>query len=226
MALRDNEINIPEFLWQYTGGGDEDQWNDLVKMVNGGSTPWLIRTGLPFQDLSFNPEDITWGGIEGEARFVAAAGMATTAALSLADGVPRRVMPNAATTDIYITIEVEEYWLKDTLNIGFEWVNDHSANGNVRFQYEIKEIDIFTQGPATPGTTIMDREATIATFGAGISATSVIAATSEGFPLSFTPGPLASFYVVRLTRLANDPLDTLEGPIGIVAVSWGRSDIN
>jgi hypothetical protein len=44
--------------------------------------------------------------------------------------------------------------------------------------------------------------------------------------MSFTPGPLASFYVVRLTRLANDALDTLEGPIGIVAVSWGRSDIN
>lgn len=182
-----------------------------------------IRTPSPFNfPQPWNPSKINFGGIDGEARFVGPASMySPTGTIAVSSGCPVMQLPDAATTDIYVTIEMEEWWLNHSINIPFEWANLHSAGGNVRLRYQIREYDIASE-LLSEGDTVMDRTITIAAPSAnGGTNTAVIASADAGFPFTPDPGILASFYVVQLTRLGNDAADTLAGSVGLVAMSWG-----
>lgn len=164
----------------------------------------------------------TFGGIEREARvFGPGAMVSPTAVLNVGDGVPRLWCPDGDTTDVYVLFEVEEWWLNSTIGIYFEWVNDHSATGDVRFDCAIKEVDIGTETLAAAGTA-GSRTFTVTTPAANISTTSIICSIANGNAFTFTPGAFASFYSLRISRLGADAADTLAGPIGIVAASITR----
>lgn len=165
----------------------------------------------------------TFGGIEREGRvFPAGELMSPTGQINFADGVPRINMPSGITTDLYAVIEVEEWWLDSTIGVYFEWVNDHSAGGDVRWECEFREYDIGQSTMAGGGSLRSSRTFTQAAAGADQCTTSVMASVAQGNPITFDPGPLASFYVLRISRLGGDVLDTLEGPVGFVATNMTR----
>jgi hypothetical protein len=162
----------------------------------------------------------TFGGIEREARVWSAGQMMSpTAVMNFGDGFPRLSCPDGDTTDVYVIFEVEEWWLDSTIGVYFEWVNDHTTTGGVDFEVAIKECDIGTQTLAAAGT-IATRTFTEPSPAANISTTSIVASVANGNPCSFSPGALASFYVLRITRFG--AADALAGPIGIVAASMTR----
>jgi hypothetical protein len=173
-----------------------------------------------------DPSRITFGGIQGEARFVPAACMGPRSLAELTtNGVHRVVLPNGATTTAFATIEIEEWWLKDTLNVGFEWVNEAAGVGDIRWQWQIRTVDIFVDTLAAAAIPI-NRTLTKASVGAGVSGTEIIAAAGVGFPLDMreNAGILGSFYSVGITRIGGDAADTLAGDVSIIGVSYGRSD--
>lgn len=164
----------------------------------------------------------TFGGIEREARiWPSGQMMSPTAVMNFGDGFPRLNMPDGVTTDVYAIFEVEEWWLDSTIGVYFEWVNDHTTTGDVRFDCQIKECDIATQTLAAAGV-IATRTFTTTTPAANISTTSIVARVIDGLPCSFSPGPFASFYVLRISRLGANAADTLAGPIGLLAASMTR----
>jgi hypothetical protein len=117
--------------------------------------------------------------------------------------------------------EVEEWWLDSTIGVYFEWVNDHSAGGDVRFDCSIKECDIATETLAAAGV-IATQTFTATAPAANTSTTAIVASIINGNPVTFDPGVFASFYSLRISRLGGDALDTLAGPIGLVAASMTR----
>ena len=203
-----------------TEGGRDIETVEFDGKVNlrGG-----IRTPSPFNfPTAWTPSRVSFGGIDGEARFVGASGMySPTGTIVVSGGCPVMQLADAATTDVYVTIELEEWWLVHSINIPFEWANLHSATGNVRFRYQIREYDIATE-TLSQGATVLDRTVTEASPAAnGGTTTSVIASEDAGFTFQPDPGILASFYVLQITRLGSDGADTLAGPCGLVATSWG-----
>lgn len=186
-----------------------------------------ITSPSPFNfPTPWTPSRVNFGGIQGEARFVGPSGMySPTGTIVVSSGCPVMQLADAATTDVYVTIELEEWWLVGSINIPFEWANLHSATGNVRFRFQIREYDIASE-LLSEGDTVMDRTVTLASPAAnGGTTTGVIAGVSFGFPFIPSPGPLASFYVLQITRLGSDGADTLAGPCGLVATSWGRAPV-
>ena len=186
-----------------------------------------INAESPFNfPTPWTPSRVNFGGIQGEARFVGPAEMySPTGSIVVSSGCPVMQLADAATTDVYITIELEEWWLVGSINIPFEWTNLHSATGNVRFRFQIREYDIASE-LLSQGDTVLDRTVTEAAPAAnGGTTTGVIAAVGFGFPFIPDPGPLASFYVLQITRLGSDGADTLAGPCGLIATSWGRAPV-
>jgi hypothetical protein len=164
----------------------------------------------------------TFGGIEREGRvFPAGEMMSPTAVMNFGDGFPRVNMPADVTTDAYMIVEVEEWWLDSSIGVYFEWCNDHSAVGDVRFSCEIKECDIGTEALAAADV-IASRTFTTTTLAANTPTTSIVASIANGNPCTFDPGPFASFYSLRISRLGADAADTLAGPIGLIAASMTR----
>jgi len=168
------------------------------------------------------PNPATFGGIEREGR-VWTSGMMTspTAVMNFGDGFPRVNMPADVTTDVYTIFEVEEWWLDSTIGVYFEWCNDHSATGDVRFDCQIKECDIATETLAAAGV-IATRTFTATTLAANTPTTSIVGSVANGNPITFDPGLFASFYVLRISRLGADAADTLPGPVGLIAASMTR----
>jgi hypothetical protein len=164
----------------------------------------------------------TFIGIQREGRvFPAGEMMSSTGVINFGDGFPRLHMPNGVTTDVYMIFEVEEWWLDSTIGVYFEWVNDHSAGGDVRFDCDIKECDIATEALADADI-IASRTFTNAAPAANTPTTAIIASLNNGNPVTFDPGPFASFYSLRISRLGADAADTLAGPIGLIAASMTR----
>lgn len=164
----------------------------------------------------------TFGGIEREGRVWTSSAMASpTGVMNFGDGFPRINMPDGVTTDVYTIFEVEEWWLDSTIGVYFEWVNDHTTTGDVRWDCEIKECDIGTETLAAAGV-IASRTMTETSQAANTASTSVVASVSNGNACSFNPGALASFYVLRISRLGSNAADTLAGPVGLIAASMTR----
>lgn len=143
------------------------------------------------------------------------------AVFTFGSGVPRIVLPNGATTTIYTVFEICEWWLPSTLGIYFEWCNDHSATGEVLWNCQVREYDIGTQGPAD-GELIGSRLVIIPDVPAGKSTTTEVGSVQLGNQIKMTPGPFASFYTLMIQRIADNPADTLEGPIGFICASMTR----
>ena len=167
----------------------------------------------------------TFGGIEREARvWPAGEMMSPTATINFGDGFPRVNCPADVRTDVYMIVEIEEWWLDSTIGVYFEWVNDHTTTGNVRFDCEMKECDIATQALASAGviaTRIFTHDGSTVP-AANTSTTSIVGSVSNGNPFTLDPGTFASFYVLRISRLGADAADTLAGPIGLLAASMTR----
>lgn len=217
-----DDINHEEGLYTFLGGNDPDRWTNIAKALQRGTSPYEIKTGQPFVGLSYDPTLTTFGGIESEGRVVPAAAMGTTASLTFGDGVPRRVLPNSATTDVYCVFALEEWWLKDSLGMYIEWSNDHTAAGSARWQFELKEIDIATER-LSEGDVVASKTVTSGSVqNNGGTMTTPVFSVNEGDTIAFTPGPIASFYVVRISRLGGDALDTIEGPVGLIEFSYVR----
>lgn len=167
----------------------------------------------------------TFGGIEREARYWSAGDcLSPTGVINFGDGVPRINMPAGVRTDVYAVVEIEEWWLDHTIGCYMEWSNDHTDNGNVRWECEIVQHNIATED-LDSGTTLVSRTFT-ATVPFGRATTSIIArddGTHDACDLA-NPGPgvFASFYVFRYSRLGADPLDTLAGPVGFIAGNMTR----
>lgn len=184
-----------------------------------------IRVTSPFPGGLQAPDvdRIDFGGIENEGRFVGAGGMASAAAMNLTDGYPRLTLPDNVDTSVFVMMQIDEWWLKDRLGIQFEFINDAAGAGNVRFEYNVKEVDIFVDTPANAAV-IVNHQQTHASGGAGT--TSTVAIRHPDIPqgsMPFTPGIFGNCYPLRITRLgAGGPGngDTLVGDIGIVAASW------
>jgi hypothetical protein len=231
MTLEQNEIDTIEFLYQYVGGGDEEKWNKIKDFVNAGSTPAEIKTHFTPHVLGTSP----FGGIEGELIDVGAAAMDFdgAAARVRTNGLSRISLPAAGTSNVYYTITVPEWWLAGRMNVLIDFINDHTTTGNVRMQFEMKEIDLVSSDTLLTARS----EAATATWSAPAAGTlttgSIFSLNPIFLPWSgmgefqFVPSPAASVYALRITRLGDDPLDTLAGPIGIVDLAWGRvSDTN
>lgn len=182
-----------------------------------------IRTG----SFSATPPlfGATFEGIEREARlWPAGEMMSPTAQINFGNGFPRLNMAPAVTTDIYAIFEVEEWWLPHTIGVYFEWVNDHTTTGDVRWDADVKQVNIGTQTLAA-ATTLVSRTWTVPSDAANEATTSIVGSVANGNPISLAspgPGPLASFYRLRISRLGADAADTLAGPVGLVAASMTR----
>jgi len=194
-----------------------DPWNH--------SNAWEIKSGRVFQGL--NPYDsarTVFGGIENEARiFPASWALSPQApAAGFSNGFSYLILPPNVTTDLYFTIEIEEWWLKDTLGIYFEWVNLHSAGGDVRWDMEFRECqigvhrlqDAFVTGP---------RSKTVPGVAAGFSTTTVAFSIADGFPAPLNPGPISSFWSLRISRMGGQAADTLEGNVGFISTNMTRN---
>jgi hypothetical protein len=168
------------------------------------------------------PKPATFGGIEREGRVFPAGEMCSpTGVMNFGDGFPRVNMPADVTTDVYMGFEVEEWWLDSTIGVYFEWCNDHSTTGDVRWDCEIKECDIATETLAGADI-IATRTFTATTLAANTPTTSIVASVVNGNPVTFDPGAFASFYVLRISRLGADAADTLAGPVGLLFASMTR----
>lgn len=187
--------------------------------IDGVAGDWSIGGEIPTGTFG---TPATFKGIEREGRVFPSSMFASpTAVMNFGDGFPRLNMPDGVTTHAYTIFEVEEWWLDSTIGVYFEWSNDHSAGGNVRWDMEIKECDIATQTLAAAGV-IATKTATFAAPNPNIATTGILGRVLDGNPISFNPGPFASFYVLRISRLGADGADTLAGPVGLIAASMTR----
>lgn len=225
----DRQVTLPKTDLQLAGDGSDLTVGGSIT-VAGGSTVvgdtevtgdatirGVIRTGTLGTPATF-------GGIEREGRVFPAGEMTSpTGVMNFGDGFPRINMPADVTTDVYVGFEVEEWWLDSTIGVYYEWVNDHTTTGDVRWDCQIKECDIATETLATADV-IASRTFTHAgpTPGANTATTSIVASVINGNPCSFDPGVFASFYVLRISRLGVDAADTLAGPVGLLFASMTR----
>lgn len=176
---------------------------------------------------TFDSEDpnfgATFGGIEREAVcFDVGQILSPTGQIDFGDGVPRLSMPDGVTTDAYIVFEVQEWWLPSSIGVYFEWANDHSTTGDVRWDCSIREYDIGQDTLASGGDLRASRTFTQGSPAANVSTTGVVASIANGNECNFDPEGLAAFYVLRISRLGADGADTLAGPVGLVAASMTR----
>jgi len=195
-----------------------------VVKVGDGVTAWnTLGISLPEIKTGTFGSPATFGGIEREGRvFPSGHLMSPGAVINFGDGFPRLHCPAGITTDVYAIFEVEEWWLESTIGVYFEWVNDHTATGVVRFDCAIRQTKIGTQGPLT-STLLASRTVDIPDVPANLSTTTIVSSVANGNPTDLTdPGSFASFYSLRITRLGAHANDTLAGPIGIVAASMTR----
>jgi len=188
---------------------------------------------LRVQDIIIDGEILTgtfadpgpFRGIEREGRvFPAGEMVSSTAVMNFGDGFPRLNMPAGDTTDAYMIFEVEEWWLHSTIGVYFEWANDHTATGDVRWSCDVKQVDI---GSAlSTAVTLSTRTFTISGVPAnGGTTTSIVGSVLQGNPVDLSdpgPGAFASFYRLRISRLGADAADTLAGPVGLIAASMTR----
>lgn len=193
MALRDNEINIPELLWEWAGGGNETKWNQIVDWINSGGF------------ATDNNRD---------GRSYPAGSMATTAALNTGSGFPRWTLPDAASTSVFINFGVPSWWTN--LRIGFDLVNDAAGTGNVTFQYILKGCPAGTA--VASATTFYNQTVTTPAPLAGVHSTLLVA---EDIPV--THGPFGTLFSFQLTRLGSDGGDTLAGAIGLEEIVVART---
>lgn len=171
-----------------------------VIKVGNGTTAWnlLLGTEIGGVDFSFGPEK-----------------MLPTTTLTTTNGFPRYPLAGTGTTSIRLSVfNYPTGWKGTDVHIG--WVNDHTATGDIRIRTILRECDAATE--SIPGTTISDATQTFGSGGAnGGTGLGILAST-----VTLTPGTFGSFYDLELQRLADDVLDTLAGPIGLIGIGFLR----
>jgi len=165
----------------------------------------------------------TFTGIEREARVVGAGGLSSpTGQFTFDNNCPRILLPKGITTDVYMTFAIEEWWIDSTFGTYVEWSNDHTATGNIRWTFTLYEFHIATRllsAPVTMGTKTLTQAAPAANGGVH---TNTCFSVLAGDTINPTPDAFGAFYVLKMSRIGGDVLDTLEGPIGIIEASYGR----
>lgn len=171
----------------------------------GGSTgnAWKLGNGVTlFNNLTLNAP------VSGFS--IGANAMHSTAAYSVTSGFPRLVFPDAATTDAYVTLGVPSYWT--VLSVGFDWTNDHTATGNVRWQFTLRGNDV--GGVITTVETNNVVTSTLASPAANGGHITNIMQTD----LAVTHGAFGTLWALQMTRLGGDGADTLAGSVGLMEV--------
>lgn len=165
----------------------------------------------------------TFRGIQREARVVGAGGLASpTGQFTFDNNCPRILLPPQVTTDVYMTFAIEEWWIDSTFGTYVEWSNDHTATGDIRWQFTLYEFHIATRllsAPVTMGTKTVTQPTPAANGGVH---TNTCFSVLAGDTINPTPDPFGAFYVLKMSRLGGDALDTLAGPIGLIEASYGR----
>jgi len=208
-------------LRKFFGDADEAHWANIVKSLNRGTSPYVIKTGQAFTGLTYTPELITFEGIEKEARVLPASWALSpqSPANGFSNGFAYKILPANSDIDLYFTIELEEWWLPSSLGIYMEWANLGAA-GDVRWIWEFKECDIaletFAQADTLQSRTVL--EAAPAT---NANTTSKLFDESIGFPIHPDPGGVAAFYSLRISRNGAHASDTA-GDVAFIATNYTR----
>jgi hypothetical protein len=136
--------------------------------------------------------------------------VAGTATLIAGNGVPRWSFPDAATTTLGMSFATPRSW--NTFQVAFVWTAEGGAGGNVRWQVDIKKLDIFIDNIS---------EAVFAT-GVGNDAAPTIGVLSlvSGRPtgVNATAGALGTMYGIQVSRIGADAGDTLAAAAGLFQV--------
>jgi Major tropism determinant N-terminal domain len=172
--------------------------------VGDGTTTWNNLKNV----LTHTAEDIAFSVAEMHSLGTA---------INTASSFPRFTLPDGATTSVFIGGFNMPSWYK-AIDIHFGFVNDHSAAGDVRWRTILREVDV---GEAvTAGTVIHDVSMTIPAGGAG-----GLGVGQTATSVTFNPGGFGQVYGFEIQRIGGDGADTLAGPVGLVAVGFGRIDI-
>lgn len=165
----------------------------------------------------------TFEGIQREARVVGAGGLSSpTGQMTFDNDCPRILCPRSVRTDVYMTFAIEEWWIDSTFGTYVEWSNDHTATGNIVWEFTLREFNIATRllsAPVLMGTKTVTQATPAANGGVH---TNTCFSVLAGDTINPTPDAFGAFYVLKMSRLGADAADTLAGPIGIIEASYGR----
>lgn len=141
----------------------------------------------------------------------------STAAMSVTSGYPRFIFPDAATTTAYMTMGFPPYW--SSVTIGFDWTNDHSATGNVRWSFTFRGND-------------MGGVITTSEINQTVAVTQPAAAANGGHrtdimwtDLPIVHGAFGTLWALEMSRLGGDAADTLAGPVGFMEAVFLRGSV-
>jgi hypothetical protein len=126
--------------------------------------------------------------------------------------VPRVQLPDGVTSRmIFGPIGIPTWWYgTEGIVFGFDVVNDHTAGGNVRFEFVLQKNDV--GGAIASAATPLNIAETLTAPGAGVLTTLLV---NGGNPTAVTGGTFGSLWTFELSRIGGDALDTLGGPLSI-----------
>lgn len=125
--------------------------------------------------------------------------------------VYRIQLPATGTSSIYMGgIGFPVWWFQTGVQMGFDWVNDHGATGNVRMRWILQQND--NGGAIASASTPVNVTETLSSPDAGDLNTNFVNGLST---FTLTPGTFGSLYTMEITRLGDDAADTLAGPISL-----------
>jgi hypothetical protein len=164
--------------------------------IGDGTTAW---NSLPWVDMR--------GG-----ESISSTELTTTASRISTNRVPRIVMPATGTTSAIVGPKgFPTFWFGRGVVMGFDWVNDHTATGNVRFRFILQGNNI--GGSIQSPNTIHDETVTMAAPAAnGGIITSLV---NGGNAIDPQPSAFGTLYTFEFQRLGDDAADTLAGSIGL-----------
>jgi hypothetical protein len=191
------------------------QWAAENPTLTNGEIGVAIQAGNPVS-LKVGDGITAWNSLDwvdmrgGES--ISSTEMHTTASRISTNRVPRIVMPATGTTSAIVGPKgFPTYWFGRSIVMGFDWVNDHTATGDVRFRFILQENNI--GGSIQSPDTVHDETVTIAAPAAnGGIITNLV---NSGNTVTLSPGAFGSLYTFEFQRLGDDAADTLAGPMGL-----------
>lgn len=158
------------------------------------------------------------GWFDGRAGIsVPSVAMTTTATRITTQGLPRIVLPTTGTTTVYVGgYGFPTWWFKRGIVIGFDVSNDHTATGDVRWQFILRGFGV--GGDIDTPETAHNETVTLASPAANGGYTTLTA--NGGNAILPTPGAFGSLYVLEMSRIGDDAADTHAGNIGLAEVAF------
>lgn len=144
--------------------------------------------------------------------------LVSEAAINMGDGLPRLTFPDGVTTSAFFARGLPSEMFDQRVTIGFDWVNDHTATGDVVWHFKLQGNDV---GVAIANhRTIFEDTRAIGSPGVGVNLTTIASDTIDLGP----PGAFGTLYSFTMERLGADAADTLAGPVGLSDLVVIRND--